>query len=74
MCGDIAAVRRFLENEPNLLNERRPFLEDTPLGAAAFGGQVDMVTYLLEKHADINAVDGLLGNSPLVIATLFNGW
>jgi ankyrin repeat protein len=47
------------------VDERNEF-GDTPLMLAASGGQNDVVGYLIERGADVNAVSGFKGATPLI--------
>jgi len=52
--GDIATVRDLLNKDPKLVDARDQD-ESTPLHCAAWKGQVDVVTTLLDAGADVNA-------------------
>ena len=54
--GDIAAVRAILAEKPEMLESRNDG-NLTPLILASLHGQKEIVRYLLEKGADLNATD-----------------
>lgn len=55
--GDLAAVKKMVENGQNLEAKDEASLGQTALGWAAFIGYEDMVDYLIERGADLNATD-----------------
>lgn len=67
--GDIDAVKKLLEESPELID-----LEDetghTPLHYAAVGGQTEVARFLLSKGADVNALNAL-NQSVLLYAAYF---
>lgn len=66
--GDVAAVRRLLDQQPQLLNWHDPvMLNDTPLHAAAGFGRYDLVKDLLDRGAEVDSVNDW-GQTPLILA------
>ncbi|MDD5326918.1 MAG: ankyrin repeat domain-containing protein [Phycisphaerae bacterium] len=53
--GDIERVRDFLRNDPNMVNATQGDYNTTPLHYATSSGQIEMVKFLIEKGADVNA-------------------
>ena len=51
--GDIERVKGFLKNDPNAIDATQSIF--TPFHAAAFSGQTDMMKFLIEKGANVNA-------------------
>jgi ankyrin repeat protein len=62
--SDYSAVRRIVEQSPDLLEER-DYAGNTPLNRAAAFGYTDIVRYLLEKGADIDSRNKH-GETPLI--------
>ncbi len=65
--GDVDEVRMQLANQPRRINERRSTTGTTPLGDAAFQGNLEVVELLIEQGADVNATNRD-GNTPLIVA------
>jgi Ankyrin repeats (many copies) len=65
--GDITEVSKRLANRPRGINDQRPSTGSTPLGDAAFHGQLEIVKLLLDRDADVNATNRN-GNTPLIVA------
>jgi ankyrin repeat protein len=55
--GDLQRVRELLEANPELVNRKDSSFGRTPLHWAARGVHLDVLSFLLEKGADPNAVD-----------------
>jgi ankyrin repeat protein/L-ascorbate metabolism protein UlaG (beta-lactamase superfamily) len=68
-AGDLATVRALLEADPELL-ELENENEKTPLHFAAEGGSVEVIRFLLDRGADVNAPN-VANETPLHYAT---GW
>ncbi|MFA9453306.1 MAG: ankyrin repeat domain-containing protein [Candidatus Aminicenantaceae bacterium] len=68
-AGDLAKVRSLLEANPNLL-EIKNENEKTPMHFAAESGSVELIGYLLDKGADVNAKN-VADETPLHYAS---GW
>jgi ankyrin repeat protein len=66
--NNLEYVKKFVEADPKLVNERSA-LKDTPLHWATSCGCTEIVKYLVEKGADVNA-QNLTGKTPLHLATL----
>ncbi|GMU93072.1 MAG: hypothetical protein AMXMBFR4_21300 [Candidatus Hydrogenedentota bacterium] len=64
--GDIQTVRRMLEADPSLIHARTP-LEKTPLHQAITSGNDELIQFLIERGADVNARDKT-GLTPLHVA------
>ena len=54
--GDVAAVKALIEKTPQLL-EARDGDGDTPLHYAAYGGNVDLIHYFIDKGAKLDLQD-----------------
>ena len=67
--GDLGAVQRLLEAEPELVNEVEPRFGSMPLHMAVYFGRTDIARTLIESGADVEA-PGLQGWTPLVMAAL----
>lgn len=61
--GDVAQARVFLEQHPELVHARDS-AGATALHIAAFHGNRELVSFLCEKGADLNARDGRFGATP----------
>ena len=68
--GDLQTVKRLVEQDPGLANGRNDYGR-FPLEMAAQTGQIEIVKFLLEKGADINADRG--GTTALHMAAIFGG-
>jgi len=66
--GDFETVKKLLEQDPKLLNSGNR-LQQTPLLMASFGGNANIVLYLIEKGAKINQPD-TFGATALHMAVL----
>jgi len=64
--GDVRAVRRMLDADPELIRARTP-LEKTPLHQAITSSNEELIDFLLERGADVNAKDKT-GLTPLHVA------
>ena len=60
-----------LWNKFNLIINIKDTYGDTPLICASIGDNLDVVKFLLEKGADIEAKD-TYGNTPLILASVYN--
>lgn len=69
-AGDVAQIREFLKNDPELLNQRNPELL-TPLNLAASAGRTDVAAMLLDLGADPSIGDN--ENSQPVHLAAVNG-
>jgi ankyrin repeat protein len=56
MNGDLARVKTLLKDRPDLVSSQDTN-GDTPLHAAAFTGQMEVVEWLLANKADVKAKD-----------------
>ena len=65
--GDVDEVKKRLANRPRRINDRRPATGSTPLGDAAFHGNLEIVKLLIDQGADVNATNRD-GNTPLIVA------
>ncbi|CAM8897528.1 unnamed protein product [Rhodiola kirilowii] len=69
--GDLAALQKFLQDNPSLLNHRNPILAQTPLHVAAGCNKVDVVRFLLElkgpEEIELEAKN-MYGETPLHMA------
>jgi DNA-binding beta-propeller fold protein YncE len=65
--GDVEQVKKRTENRPRRINDRRPATGSTPLGDAAFHGNLEIVKLLIDQGADVNATNRD-GNTPLIVA------
>lgn len=54
--NDVAAVRKLLEEDPNLVHAK-DYDNRTPLHVAALHGLIDVAKTLIEFGADVNAQD-----------------
>jgi ankyrin repeat protein len=69
--GDFTKVKAMMARNPKFVNAREPFLSLAPLHGACYGGQFEMVKYLIENGAEVDArSDG--GSTPLVEAVAQN--
>ncbi|UCE40399.1 MAG: ankyrin repeat domain-containing protein [Candidatus Aminicenantes bacterium] len=68
--GDLETVKRWIEENPELVNSRNSNGR-FPLEMAAQTGQIEIVKYLLEKGADVNLNRG--GATALHMAALYGG-
>lgn len=66
--GSLNYVKKFIEADPKLVNMRSA-LKDTPLHWATSCGCTEIVKYLVEKGADVNATN-LTGKTPLHLAAM----
>ena len=64
--GDLAALQKFVSQGQALTN-RHTDNQQTALHYAAWGGNTNVIAWLLEQKADINALDAE-GQSPLDVA------
>jgi len=69
MKGDFETIMTAIRNNPDLVFTTDPDTGETLLHTAAYSGYKNLITFLLEHHADINAKDNL-GNTPLHRAAL----
>ncbi|HUT54949.1 MAG TPA: ankyrin repeat domain-containing protein [bacterium] len=70
-AGDMAKVKAMLADDPALVNAPESFLSLVPLHGACYGGQLEMVKFLIAKGADVSArSEG--GSTPLVEAVAQN--
>lgn len=65
--GNVEEVKKRTENRPRRINDRRPATGSTPLGDAAFHGNLEIVKLLIDQGADVNATNRD-GNTPLLVA------
>jgi YVTN family beta-propeller protein len=65
--GDLDEVKRRLGRPARRVNERRPSTGSTPLGDAAFRGNLDIVKYLVQRGAKVDSTNRD-GNTPLLVA------
>jgi ankyrin repeat protein len=65
--GNVEEVKKRTENRPRRINDRRPATGSTPLGDAAFHGNLEIVKLLIDQGADVNATNRD-GNTPLIVA------
>jgi ankyrin repeat protein len=63
--NDVGAVRASLLADPLLVSARDSHLGSTPLHFAAHRGLVEIVQALLERGADVHALERASGSSPL---------
>jgi ankyrin repeat protein len=68
--GDVAAVKTLVEKIPQLI-EARDGDGDTPLHYAAYGGNVDLINYFLDKGAKLDLQDARR-KTPLHLAATNN--
>ncbi|MDH4196679.1 MAG: ankyrin repeat domain-containing protein [Candidatus Aminicenantes bacterium] len=68
--GDVAAVKALIEKSPQLV-EARDGDGDTPLHYAAYGGNVDLINYFIDKGAKLELQDAQL-KTPLHLAAMSN--
>ncbi|XP_044512438.1 protein CfxQ homolog [Mangifera indica] len=69
--GDIDGFQKLLQDDPSLLNERNPFIFETPLHVSAFNNKTEIVKFLLEWKGDDKAdMEGknIYGETPLHLA------
>jgi len=66
--GNVEEVKKRTENRPRRINDRRPATGSTPLGDAAFHGNLEIVKLLINQGADVNATNRD-GSTPLIVAT-----
>lgn len=70
-AGDVAGLKRKLQESPALINERNPVMSQTPLHVAAASNRVDLVKLLLEWQASEKAeieARNMYGETPLHLA------
>lgn len=65
--GNMEEVKKRTENRPRRINDRRPATGSTPLGDAAFHGNLEIVKLLIDQGADLNATNRD-GSTPLIVA------
>jgi YVTN family beta-propeller protein len=65
--GDLKETKRLLGHGARRINDRRPQGGSTPLSTAALHGQLDIVEYLIERGAKVEATNND-GNTPLHVA------
>jgi ankyrin repeat protein len=65
-AGDLEAVKKQIESNPEIINLRNN--NGTPLHLAACYGHKDVVIYLLSQGADVNAKGTVMGYTPLRFA------
>lgn len=68
--GNLETVKRLLADDPDLINSRNS-VGRFPLEMAAQTGQIEVVSYLLEKGADVNMNRG--GATALHMASIYGG-
>lgn len=69
--GDLAAVKKVVEKKGNV--DKRDIAGQTPLMYAAEGGSLEVVKYLVDQGADVNAMSGNKGRgTALIYATAAN--
>jgi ankyrin repeat protein len=61
--GALEVVKAVLHDHPEIINLRDE-LGATPLHHAAFGGHCDVAQFLVQRGADINAIDSKFGATP----------
>ena len=66
--GDVERFRKLAAEDPALIHARND-LDKTPLHYAVTNGRTEMIAYLLEQGADIDAADAT-GMTPLHVATV----
>jgi RNA polymerase sigma factor (sigma-70 family) len=75
--GDIENARRELEKEPGLISlanaNRRPEANTLPLSIAIVYGELEMVKFLLDNDAEVNAPSTLRGNATSLHFAARNG-
>lgn len=69
--GDVEKVKILLKDNPNCINQRDEKSGFTPLHKAASNGQADICRLLIEKGADIHAIDNSQ-ITPLLLASSNN--
>lgn len=65
--GNVEEAKKRTENRPRRINDRRPATGSTPLGDAAFHGNLEIVKLLIDQGADLNATNRD-GSTPLIVA------
>jgi len=65
--GDLDETKQLLGKGSQRINERQPASGGTALGAASLHGRLDMVKYLIERGAKVEATNRD-GNTPLHVA------
>ena len=65
--GNLADIKKLLGRKARRINERQPRGGSTPLSDAALHGRLDVVKYLLERGAKVDATNRD-GNTPLHVA------
>jgi uncharacterized protein len=71
MEGKVAVVKKYIEADPKLINEK--FFGWTPLQMAANANQVKVAEYLVSKGADLNYVHPNAHHTAFMLAAL-NGY
>ena len=67
--GDLEKVKEIIDRDPNQINVQDA-TDFTPLHLASGKGHIEIVEFLLNHGADINA-ESLLGDTPLIIAAWY---
>jgi hypothetical protein len=71
--GSFKMAQKLLKSDDGILEIDKVVGErDTPLILACYGGYAEIVRLLIEKGADVDKAEELLGNTPLVVACLTN--
>jgi ankyrin repeat protein len=63
--GDLEQVKKMIEKGAKV--DKKDIAGQTPLMYAAETGKIDVVTYLIDQGADVNAVSGKMGRGTAII-------